>query len=126
VCNALQVLEHCQDVGEDARAGRTYLPAVDLRAAGVGDDDLRAPTTSAGVRRVVGEQVDRALGLLRAGRPLVRRLRGWPRLAVSGYVAGGLATATALRRADFDVLDRHIGPSKIRTTVHAVRLVTGA
>ncbi|MGN6251932.1 MAG: squalene/phytoene synthase family protein, partial [Marmoricola sp.] len=27
VCSALQVLEHCQDVGEDHRAGRIYLPA---------------------------------------------------------------------------------------------------
>ena len=26
VCAALQVLEHCQDVAEDARAGRVYLP----------------------------------------------------------------------------------------------------
>ena len=32
VCTALQVVEHCQDVGEDARAGRVYLPAEDLRA----------------------------------------------------------------------------------------------
>src|SRR5882757_6791169 len=30
VCNALQVLEHCQDVAEDARAGRVYLPGVEL------------------------------------------------------------------------------------------------
>ena len=47
----------------------------------------------------------------------MRRLRGWARLAVAGYVAGGLATADALRRADFDVLARDIRPAKARTAM---------
>ncbi len=46
VCAALQVLEHCQDVGEDARAGRVYLPQADLARLGVSIDDLLAPHTS--------------------------------------------------------------------------------
>jgi len=99
VCAALQVLEHCQDVGEDARAGRVYLPAADLRETGVTDDDLLAATTCAGLRRAVAVQVGRSDELLGAGRDLVRRLSGWPRIAVSGYLAGGLATADALRAA---------------------------
>jgi squalene synthase HpnC len=40
VCAALQVLEHCQDVREDALAGRVYVPAADLRAAGVDRSEL--------------------------------------------------------------------------------------
>ena len=32
VCTALQLLEHWQDVGEDRRAGRVYLPQEDLAA----------------------------------------------------------------------------------------------
>ncbi len=71
VCAALQVLEHCQDVGEDARAGRVYLPAEDLAAAGVGDADLLAPTTSPGLRRAVAVQVGRCDELLGAGRDLI-------------------------------------------------------
>jgi squalene synthase HpnC len=125
VCNALQVLEHCQDVGEDARAGRVYLPAADLRAAGVAVTDLTASVTSAQLRRVVAIQVERALDLLQVGPDLVRRLSGWPRLAVAGYVAGGLATAHALKRADNDVLTRTIRPGKPMTALHAVRLVAG-
>jgi squalene synthase HpnC len=125
VCAALQVLEHCQDVGEDARAGRVYLPAADLRAAGVPDAELTAATTSPELRSVVGLQVDRSLELLRAGPQLVRRLPGWARLAVAGYVAGGLATARALKAADHDVLARPVRPGKAATAVRAVRLVAG-
>jgi len=122
VCAALQVLEHCQDVGEDARAGRIYLPSQELRAAGIDDDQLLARTTSGRLRSVVSVQVARSVDLLDRGRPLVRRLSGWSRLAVAGYVGGGLATADALRADDFDVLAAAIGPSRVRTAGHAIRL----
>ena len=123
VCNALQVLEHCQDVGEDFGNGRCYLPARDLRAAGVGPEQLAATTTALPLRRVVAHQVDRARAMLAAGQPLVRRLPGWARFAVAGYVAGGLATADALDAAQHDVLGRAITPSKRRTARHALRLL---
>jgi squalene synthase HpnC len=122
VCNGLQVLEHCQDVGEDARTGRTYLPQADLRAAGVGPNDLLASRTPPALRRVVAQQVVRARELLGSGHGLVASLSGWARVAVAGYVGGGLATAHALERADFDVLSRHLGPSKARTAWHALVL----
>lgn len=122
VCAALQVLEHCQDVGEDARVGRVYLPAADLREAGVDDEDLLTPTTSPGLRRVVAVQVGRCDELLGAGRDLIRRLSGWPRVAISGYVGGGLATADALRGARYRVLERTVRPNKLRTAAYAARL----
>jgi squalene synthase HpnC len=123
VCNGLQVLEHCQDVGEDARAGRVYLPRTDLDAAGVEEKQLHAGFTSPALRRVIGIQVERAVELLNPGRALVHRLSGWARLAVSGYVAGGLATAAALRRADCDVLSTAVRPSRVYTAALAVRLL---
>lgn len=125
VCTALQVLEHCQDVGEDARAGRIYLPAADLRAANSAEAALLETVTSRQVRDVVAVNVDRAAELLRTGDALVRRLSGWARFAVAGFVAGGLATATALHRADYDVLARQVRPSKGRTAAQAIRLVAG-
>jgi squalene synthase HpnC len=123
VCAALQVLEHCQDVGEDARAGRVYLPAADLKTAGVPDDELVAAHTSPRLRSVIAVEVDRAADLLAAGRPLVRRLSGWARVAVGAYAAGGWATVSALRQADYEVLARNVRPSRSRTVAHAARLV---
>jgi squalene synthase HpnC len=125
ICAALQVLEHCQDVREDAVAGRVYLPAADLRVAGIQCSELRADSTNARLRQVIAQQVDRAAAMLGSGPPLVRRLSGWSRLAVAGYVAGGLATVDALRRADHEVHARHVRPSKRGTALHAIRLITG-
>lgn len=123
VCTALQVLEHCQDVREDAGRGRVYLPEEELERAGVDPAALTGPAAPPGLRSVVAEQVARSRALLERGRPLVHRLSGWSRLAVAGYVAGGLATADALAAAGYDVLTSTPRPGKAATVRHAVRLL---
>ncbi|HKE66296.1 MAG TPA: squalene synthase HpnC [Micromonosporaceae bacterium] len=104
VCTALQIIEHCQDVGEDRRTGRIYLPLEDLDKFGVVPTDLDASQASEDVRRLIAFEANRARALLNSGTPLLGQLRGWARLAVTGYVAGGGAALLALRRARWDVL----------------------
>jgi 15-cis-phytoene synthase len=123
VCSGLQIIEHLQDVGEDAAAGRVYLPAEDLACFGVEVSDLLAARASTGLRAVVAFELTRARELLAAGEPLVRSLHGWPRLAVAGYVAGGMATADAIEAAGYDVLhNAPVRPERARTVRHAVAL----
>jgi squalene synthase HpnC len=63
ICNALQIIEHLQDVDEDRARGRIYVGA------------FAAPA--------------QARSLLEQGAPLVAQLRGRARLAVAGFLAGG-------------------------------------
>jgi squalene synthase HpnC len=126
VCTALQLLEHCQDVAEDRRNGRIYLPQEDLRAHGVTPADLDAGRASPAVRRLVAFEAERASALLEQGAPLVRMLRGWARVAVAGYVAGGRATVAALRRAGGDVLAASPGPRRRDVVGQGLRLALGA
>ncbi|MEV7965981.1 squalene synthase HpnC [Sphaerisporangium sp. NPDC088356] len=114
VCSALQIIEHCQDVGEDYRRGRVYLPGKDLRESNCEEGDLAGGVTSAGLRRVVSLQVARAARLLEDGRPLVGSLTGYARMAVAGYIAGGQATVTALERSAHDVLGQAVRPGRGR------------
>jgi hypothetical protein len=44
---------------------------------------------------------------------------------VLGYVAGGRATADALRRADYDVLSRPVRPTRAGIARHAALLAVG-
>ncbi|MGH2477080.1 MAG: squalene synthase HpnC, partial [Candidatus Limnocylindrales bacterium] len=120
VCSGLQVVEHLQDVREDAAAGRIYLPTDDLRRFGVVDADLIAPEASPALRSLVAFELARARELLAAGIPLTRSLRGWCRLAVAGYVAGGLAAADAIEAAGYDVLAGSVRPRRVRTLRHAL------
>ncbi|MFF0306498.1 squalene synthase HpnC [Streptosporangium sp. NPDC004379] len=114
VCTALQIVEHCQDVGEDHARGRVYLPEEDLRRFGCAEHDLAGETTPPRLRGVVALQTTRAERLLDEGEPLVASVGGAARVAVAGYVAGGRATVAALRRAGHDVVGRAVRPRRVR------------
>ncbi|MGH3627229.1 MAG: squalene synthase HpnC [Sciscionella sp.] len=114
VCTALQILEHCQDVAEDLQRGRVYVPREDMARFWVEEHDLKAATASTEVRALIAFEVQRAVRMLEMGPPLVASLHGTARLAVAGYLAGGRATAEALRASDYDVLARTVRPAKTR------------
>jgi squalene synthase HpnC len=121
VCSALQLLEHWQDVREDALAGRIYLPMQDLRAHGVDPAELTGTTAGRQLRNLVRTEVDRAAAMLDEGAPLVGDLRGWAKIAVAGFVAGGRATVLALRRTEGDVLARPARPRRTDTARRMLR-----
>jgi squalene synthase HpnC len=115
VCTALQLAEHWQDVAEDFRAGRVYLPLDDMAEHGCTEQDLAAAAAPPRLRELIAFEVGRARALLDAGAPLIGTLRGAPRAAVAGYVAGGRATLAAIAAADHDVLAATRRPGTART-----------
>lgn len=106
ICTALQLAEHWQDVGEDFRLGRVYLPQEDLARFGVDESELGGAEPSEPFRRLLSFEVERARGVLREGLPLVRSLRGRERLAVAAFAGGGLAALRVVERSGYDVLRR--------------------
>ncbi len=126
VCIGLQVVEHLQDVGEDAARGRVYLPAADLAAYGCEVTDLTAASATVALRRLLAMQADRAAALLAAGAPLGRSLPLRPRVAICGFAAGGLAAIDAIRQADFDVLATACRPRSRRLVPTALRMLASA
>jgi squalene synthase HpnC len=126
VCTALQLAEHWQDVAEDLRAGRVYLPGKDLAAYGVTEADLAAPSASPQVRALLAFEVRRAGDLLDEGARITGTLRGYARAAVAGYVAGGRAALAAITASDCDVLAATPRPRKPRVAAELLRAyVTG-
>ena len=121
VCTALQLAEHWQDVAEDLRAGRVYLPAEDLAAHGVTEADLAAASASPQVRRLIDFQVRRAASLLDDGARITGTLRGYARAAVAGYVAGGRAALGAITASGCDVLAATPRPRNRRVAAEIIR-----
>ncbi len=121
VCTALQLAEHWQDVGEDFLAGRIYLPGEDMTRYGCAESDLSAPRSSPALRALVAFETRRASALLDAGAPLVGTLRGFARVSVAGYVAGGRAALAAIAAADHDVLGATPRPGTVRTAAQLLR-----
>jgi phytoene/squalene synthetase len=75
------------------------------------------------LRRLVAFETTRARGLLASGHPLVADLRGWCRVAVAGYVAGGEAAVDAISRAEHDVLSHRCKPQRRDVVTRSLRLV---
>jgi len=138
VCTGLQVVEHLQDVAEDARNGRVYLPRDDLRRFGIdpveltgwaaadraeGDSGRWAPMWER-LRPVIAFEAVRARALINGGAVITEGLRGWSLLAVAGFVAGGLAALDGLAGADFDVSAGPPPVSRLNTAVQAAGLLT--
>jgi len=124
VCTGLQLAEHWQDVAEDLRAGRIYLPLDDMSAHGCGENDLAAAHAGPMVRELMAYEVGRARSLIDAGAPLIGSLRGAARAAVAGYVAGGRAALAAIEAAGYDVMTVTPRPGKARTVAELARAYT--
>jgi squalene synthase HpnC len=108
VCAGLQIVEHLQDIAEDHGRGRVYMPREDLVHFGCDDDDLAtADSPSAKLRALIEFEGARARALLASGGPLARTLSPAPRIAIAGFVAGGLSALEArergssIRRGDY-------------------------
>jgi len=103
VCTGLQLANFFQDVARDWAKGRVYLPQETLDRAGFGEDDFRRGQFTPSFGRALAVEVDRAESYLRAGEPLAALVPPELRVDVALFIAGGLSTLAAIRRAGYDV-----------------------
>jgi squalene synthase HpnC len=136
-CTALQLVEHWQDVAEDAIVGRVYLPLEDMRRFGVSVEELVPPPTgyvdrrrrgavggaSSACRALLAFEAARARRMLDDGSPLVASLTGRLRMAVAGFTAGGHAALDGLAAVDFDIYAEPSRPGLAPFAAHLARLV---
>ncbi|MDP9614555.1 squalene synthase HpnC [Streptomyces demainii] len=113
ICTALQIVEHIQDVAEDLRRDRIYLPAEDMKRFGVTEADLAAPRGGVRLRALVAREAERAEALLNEGTPLVGSVHGRLKVLLAGFVAGGRAALRAVAAAGHDVLPGPPRPTKL-------------
>jgi squalene synthase HpnC len=127
VCSGLQLTEHWQDVAEDARAGRVYLPGGDLDRFDVDPADLVGPgPADPALRGLMSFEVSRARRLLDEGGPLIGLLSGQARWATAGFLAGGRAALDAIASRHYDPLRGPARPAKRRIAVHLLAAYRGA
>jgi phytoene/squalene synthetase len=130
ICSGLQLAEHWQDVAEDGRAGRVYLPVEDLTRFGLSAADVFDRRPGAGAsplfKALMVFEVARARQLLEDGAPLINSLPGRCRWAVAGFYAGGHAALDAIAAQDFDVLAVVARPRPLRVAVRMVSVLGGS
>jgi phytoene synthase len=124
---AMQLTNIARDVGEDARAGRVYLPMDALEDAGLDVDSwLAAPEPAEAVRGVVRSLLDDADALYSAAWPGIRRLPALCRPAIRAASLIYARIGRGIRRAQYDSVTRRAWTGKAEKAALVARaLVSG-
>ncbi len=112
---AMQMTNIARDVGEDARAGRIYLPASWMREAGLDPDDFLAdPAYSPALGEVVARLLDRADRYYGAAEAGIRALPAGSRVAIRAASLIYQAIGGRIRAAGLDSVSRRAITSGLR------------
>ncbi|WP_233205220.1 phytoene/squalene synthase family protein [Alkalicaulis satelles] len=112
---AMQLTNIARDVGEDARAGRLYLPRQWMEEAGLDPDAfLAAPCFSPQLAQVIARVLDEADRLYERARPGVALLPSGCRAAIHAASRIYRDIGGQIRRAGFDSVTRRAATSKRR------------
>lgn len=112
LCNALQVLNHLQDIKDDyLTLDRVYLPEDWMAAHGVTIESLGADHGSPGLRAVINLALDGTADLLATARRLPRGLAS-RRLAMESQVIINIAEKLSKRLEVSDPLSRRVALTK--------------
>ena len=111
---AFQLTNILRDVGEDAQAGRVYLPEDDLQRFGVTADDLLAQRCDDRFRSLMTVEAERAKSFYASAEALLSDLEphGQPIFKAMLQLYGGLLRE--IERRGFDVFREHVSLPKWR------------
>ena len=129
ICTGLQLVNHWQDVREDADRGRIYLPQSDLQRFGVDESSLLRGEDSPKFRALMAFEVSRARALLDRGDELLEKSHGRLRFETALFRRAGLAACSALKRTRYDVMHgpAHLGKSdRARIVLWSIKDALGA
>lgn len=103
---ALQMTNILRDVAEDWRAGRVYLPADELAAFGLADDDLAAGFSDVRWRAFMKFQIERNRRLYEEAIPGIALLNAEGRFAIGAAAELYRAILHDIERHNYDVFTR--------------------
>lgn len=104
ICSALQLINFWQDLSLDTARGRLYVPAADIKAHGLLEQQLLSRQDDAATRALIGELSAWARALMMQGAPLVHRVAGRGGWELRLVVQGGLRILDKIERLDYATL----------------------
>ncbi len=118
---ALQLINIIRDVAEDWSLGRVYLPADELEAYGVAEEEIGAGIVTPQLRALLAFQAERARVYLADGTVLLEQLDRRSALCVGAFAGLYRATLDRIEASGYDVF---AGPPHLSPLVK-IRIVGG-
>ncbi len=147
ICTSLQIIEHLQDIAEDYAEGRIYLPKEDLEKFHVEESMLEGkartskaksklfeldfnrdvPAIADELKRLLSFECGRARQLMLEGSPLLNALPSVAaKVAIAGFIGGGLAQLEAIEKSNYNVINIEIKASKISVVLNSLKMFARA
>lgn len=126
ICTGLQLANFCQDVGDDARRGRIYIPLSECKQFDVDPVEILDGMPSTRLERLLYFQNVRAHKFLLNGLPLAEKLKGRLKISIRLFILGGLQILENVRKNPLAALHYRITLSsrqKVRTLVASLKPV---
>jgi squalene synthase HpnC len=124
-CTALQLANFWQDVREDERRGRIYLPLDDLARFGVTEAQIQERRFTPEFRALMEYEVKYAQDLFARGLPLIGRVDRELAVDLELFSRGGQEILRAIVRQNYDVLRARPAISKPRKAALLLRAWMG-
>ena len=124
-CTALQLANFWQDVREDYRRGRIYIPKNDMEVFRVSEEQIAESVATPEFRGLMRCEVDHARSLFEQGLPLIGKVHRELALDLDLFSRGGLEILRAIERQGYDVLSSRPAISKRRKLALMLRAVSG-
>jgi squalene synthase HpnC len=104
ICSGLQLINFWQDSSIDLEKGRLYYPKLEMKKAGVSENQLLKLQDSPSVRALVKNLADFTEVYFRQGAPLLEKVEGRLKLELRATFLGGQGILNKIRRMDYNVL----------------------
>ena len=124
-CTALQLANFWQDVSDDYRKGRIYLPLRSLARFSVTEEDIAQNRNTAPFREMMKYEVGRAREWFRRGLPLIDKVDHELAIDLDLFSRGGLEILRAIEKQKFAVLGNRPAISKPRKLQLVARAAFG-
>lgn len=124
-CTALQLANFWQDVREDERRNRIYLPLADMERLGVNEQQIHDRRFSPEFRALMQHEVSYAQDLFQRGMPLLRRVDSELAVDLALFSHGGQEILRAIQRQNYDVLQSRPAISKPKKAALLLRALAG-
>ncbi len=124
-CTALQLANFWQDVREDDRRNRIYLPLEDMKRFGVSEEQIRERRFSAEFRALMQHEVAFTHKLFAQGMPLLDCVDKELAVDLALFSRGGQEILHAIARQDYNVLRARPAISKPRKAALLLRALAG-
>ncbi|MBM32093.1 MAG: squalene synthase HpnC [Chloroflexi bacterium] len=113
ICTGLQLLNFCQDISEDLKKGRIYIPEEDMKYHKVKKTDFQKSIISPEIRNLIKFEIERTEKFFQEGLNIFLQLKRKDQFPISLFLKGGNKIVKEIKKKEFDTITKKIKISKI-------------